>query len=126
MTVPESHREQSDIEIQKLAFEREKHALEDQWKKKTFWWAIASTLIGSSVAVIVALVSANGKAASAVPLVITSASVEDCRLSLLRLPTLAAQASQELSSLREAIGRHVNQCEQPLAEMTNYVRSMGK
>lgn len=118
---------QPDIESQKLSFEREKVVLEESWKKKTFLWSILSTLIGSAVTVVIALISAPAKKESQPPLPpFSSDAVETCRLSLQRLPTLAMQENQTLGNIRDAIGLHVQNCDQLLIDMRTYLARSGR
>ncbi|HEX3526407.1 MAG TPA: hypothetical protein VH988_05010 [Thermoanaerobaculia bacterium] len=113
----------SDIEAQKLAFEREKYLIEETWKRKTFLWSVVSTLIGSAVSVGIAMISMTAKGAppKALSPRLTAATVENCRLSLQRLPTLAMQENQTVTNLREAVGRHVADCDQVLVDMATFL-----
>jgi hypothetical protein len=128
MTSQPSAQPPSDLEMQKLAFEKEKNVIEDRWKKKTFLWSIVATIIGSAVSVTIAIISSGSKASSPQPQLpnITSAVVENCRLSLQRLATLAMRENQTVVNLRDAIGRHVTDCDQILIEMRSYLDRSGR
>lgn len=112
-----------DIDAQKLAFEREKHLLEEGWKRRTFVWTIVSTLLGSGVSVAIALMSTTSEQSTSRTPGMTAEVIEECRTSLLRLQTLSSQPTQSPDSLRQAIARHVNQCNDPLDRLVTFVRA---
>jgi hypothetical protein len=112
----------SDLEAQKLEFEKEKQSLEEQWRKRTFIWSISSTLLGAVVAIAVPLVSSGGKDAK--PHVSLDAVVA-CRTSLQRLPTLANSQGQTVDNLKTVIAKHDVDCDQVLVDMIAYLGKSG-
>lgn len=128
MSEPSTSQTMPEIERQKLAFEKEKYAIEERGKKNAFIWSIVSTLIGSAVTIVIALVAAGSKqpAPKPLPSSINSATVEQCRLSLQRLPTLAMQENQTVANLRDAINRHVTDCDQALDALDKYLAGAQK
>jgi hypothetical protein len=111
----------SDLELQKLAFEREKQELEERWRKRTFIWTIASTLLGVVVTISVPLISGSkGDATN-----LSQDTVRDCRSSLQRLPTLANIQGATIDSLRSAIAKHVDVCDQVLVDMIAFLSKRG-
>jgi hypothetical protein len=104
----------SDLEVQKLAFEREKQTLEERWRRKTFIWTIASTLLGVFVTFTAPLVTSLHKSDASQ---LTYDTVHACQNSLLRLPTLASLHDETVDDLRSAISKHVDTCNQVLDEM---------
>lgn len=128
MSEPLPSQEAPEIEKQKLAFEKEKYAIEENGKRRAFVWSILSSLIGSAVTIIIALIAAGPKqpAPKSLPSSVNSASVEQCRLSLQRLPTLAMQENQTVTNLRDVINRHVTDCDQVLDDMDGYLTGTQK
>lgn len=128
MSEPSTSQAVPEIERQKLAFEKERHAIEERGKRNAFIWSIVSTFIGSAVTIVIALIAADSKqpAPKPLPSSINSATVEQCSLSLQRLPTLAMQENQTVANLRDAINRHVTDCDQVLDEIDNYLTGTQK
>lgn len=115
--------DKADIEAQKLAFEKEKHSLEETWKRRTFAWSIVSTILGSAVSVGVTLAGKNGAEAPSAPSV---AAVQGCRNSLQRLPTLASLSGQTVAGLAHAIKLHEADCDRVLSDLALYLAKAGR
>jgi len=110
------------LEREKQDFEQRKQALEEQWRKRTYRWSIASTLVGAGVSIVVALI-AGAKFGPHVP--ITNDQVERCHAGLDRLVTLANGPEETVDQLRSAIVRLQSECGQTIFDMMNYLAGRG-
>ena len=108
---------QSTLDQAKFELEREKVALEESNRRRTWHWSIGSALLTAAVTLTVAYFNKadpSKPAASSGP---AADAVETCRSSLHRLPLLAASNNQTITSLAEAIRRHQADCDEVLVKV---------
>ncbi len=107
----------SALEHAKLDLEREKLALEEANRRRTWQWSIASALLAAAVSVAVAYMGQSDSGTSIARAGPTADAVETCRHSLKRLPLLAMANDQTVTSLAEAIRRHEADCDEVLVKV---------
>ena len=108
---------QSTLDQAKLELERERIALEESNRRRTWQWSIGSAVLTAAVTLTVAYMNS---AKSVRPTVVAGPSrdaIETCRASLQRLPLLAGASNQTVTSLAEAIRRHQADCDEVLVKV---------
>jgi hypothetical protein len=110
----------SALEQAKLEFERERVAIEERGRKRTFVWTVVSGILTAAVTISVAWIGAiGGKDDGERPGVTAVAEqrLVACRDSLSRLISLSELESQTLQALAAAVARHKQACDEVLVDL---------
>ena len=108
---------QSTLDQAKFDLEREKVALEESNRRRTWQWSIGSAVLTAAVTLSVAYMNKADPGKTPSGSGPSSDAIETCRASLNRLPLLAASSGQSLPSLAEAIRRHQADCDEVLVKV---------
>ena len=108
---------QSSLEQSKFELEREKMALEESNRKRTWQWSIGSAVLTAAVTLTVAYLNKPDSPKTASGSGPATDAVEACRTSLRRLPLLAKSQGQTIQGLSEAIDRHETECDEVLVKI---------
>lgn len=105
----------ADIEVAKLAFEREKHEFEKTWKRRTYVWTILSALLTAGITLTIAFFASGGSKT----LNLAVGPVENCLISLKRTESLSQLPDQDIENLTRAVQVHVGNCESLLETLVS-------
>ena len=108
---------QSTLDQAKFELERQKIALEESNRRRTWQWSIGSAVLAAAVTLSVAYINKADPAKPTTGTGPSSDAIETCRGSLQRLPLLAAANNQSIASLAEAIRRHQADCDEVLVKI---------
>lgn len=108
---------QSTLDQAKFELEREKVALEESNRTRTWQWSIGSAVLTAAVTLTVAYMNKADPGKPTAGTGPSSDAIEACRVSLQRLPLLAAANNQTVASLSEAIRRHQADCDEVLVKV---------
>ncbi len=89
--LPRPNTDDSELDAQRLALDRQKIELDERWRHRTFLWTIGSAVLTAAVTIGVALIANGGQPGSRPD--IAAGPVEACRDSLRRLSTLAGSVT---------------------------------
>lgn len=113
VSMPANLRTSGDLEEQKLAFEREKQTMSERWQRRTFVWAILSSVLSLAAGIFgPSLIRHDSPGIS-----IGVDQVEQCRNSLKRTLTLAGQPGTTVGDIGQAVRQHDASCDEMLVSL---------